>query len=201
MSVKFELLKPNKIKVTVEQGDLQKWGISADDIAKNSPQTRDIFFDMLKMAEKETGFSCSNARLVVEAAVRAGSDELTLFVTKVDSEEEKELFDKISTAISPLTKNKEKIKKPQKEKPKSTMVELKDFEDVIKMCYVMRECFWGTLYSHKDKYYMTMLPAYIPKASEFGDICPPDYRVIVEEHGVAVIRNNAFMTIRNRFKE
>ncbi len=198
--MKFELLRPNKIKVTVEQADLQKWGVSADEMAKNSPETRDIFFDMLRMAEKETGFSCNNSRLVVEAAVRADSDELTLFVTKVDSDEERALFDKISTAIKPAFQKRQE-KKTEKEKPQSTMVELKDFEDVIKMCHVMRECFWGTLYSHNDKYYMTMLPSYIPKASEFGNVCPVDYRGIVEEHGVEVIKNNAFMTIRNRFSE
>ena len=90
--MKFEILKPNKIKVIVEHCDLEKWGVTADDMAKNSPETRDIFFDMLRQAEKETGFSCNNARLVVEAAIRSDSDELTLFVTKVDSDEEKALF-------------------------------------------------------------------------------------------------------------
>lgn len=196
--MRFELLKPNKIKVVVEPGDLDKWGITADDMAKNSPETRDIFFEMLRQAEKETGFSCHNSRLVVEAAIRSDSNELTLFVTKVDSDEEKALFDKISTAIKP-----EKKEKPaeKKEKSVSTMVELTDFEDVIKMCYAMGECMWGSLYSYKDKYYMTMLPAYIKKASEFGAVCPEAYRSVVEEHGVSVVKNSAFLTIRNRFKE
>ena len=69
------------------------------------------------------------------------------------------------------------------------------------MCYAMRECMWGSLYSYKDKYYMTMLPNYIKKASEYGDVCPAEYRSIVEEHGNPVIRSSAFMTIRNRFSE
>ena len=196
--MKFELIKPNKIKVIVEPQDLDKWGVTADDMAKNSPETRDIFFEMLRQAEKETGFSCNNSRLVVEAAIRSESNELTLFVTKVDSEEEKALFDRISTAIKPEKKT------PPKEKAKkalNTMVELSDFEDVVKMCYVMNECMWGSLYSYKDKYYMTMLPSYIKKASEFGEVCPEAYRSIVEEHGTVVVKNSAFLTIRNRFKE
>lgn len=195
--MKFERLKPNKIKVIVEKADLEKWGVTADDMAKNSPETREIFFEMLRIAEKETGFSCNNARLVVEAAIRPDTNELTLFVTKVTSNEEKELFDKISTAIIPEKKG------PKKEEKKSvnTMVELADFEDVIKMCYAIRECMWGSLFSYKDKYYMTMLPEYIKKASEYGRICPEEYRSIVEEHGIAVIRSSAFMTVRNRFKE
>ncbi len=195
--MKFERLKPNKIKVIVEKADLEKWGVTADDMAKNSPETREIFFEMLRIAEKETGFSCNNARLVVEAAIRPDTNELTLFVTKVTSNEEKELFDKISTEIIPEKKG------PKKEEKKSvnTMVELADFEDVIKMCYAIRECMWGSLFSYKDKYYMTMLPEYIKKASEYGRICPEEYRSIVEEHGIAVIRSSAFMTVRNRFKE
>lgn len=201
--MKFELLKPNKIKVIVEPHDLDRWGVTADEMAKNSPETRDIFFEMLREAERETGFTFNNARLVVEAAIRSESNELTLFVTKVDSDEEKALFDKISTAIKPIIQ--EQSEKPKKEKPKEdtpkTMVELSDFEDVVKMCHTMRECMWGSLYSYNDKYYMTMLPTYIPKASEFGNVCPAPYRNIVEEHGTLVVKNSAFFTIRNRFSE
>ena len=197
--MKFEILKPNKIKVIVEQDDLEKWGVTADDMAKNTPEIREIFFEMLRIAEQETGFSCNNSRLVVEAAIRSDSNELTLFVTKVASNEEKELFDKISTAIAP-----EKKQSPPKNTDKkevSTMVEIADFEDVIKMCYAMNECLWGSLFSYKDKYYMTMLPNYIKKASEFGAVCPEAYRSVVEEHGTPIIRSSAFLTIRNRFKE
>lgn len=197
--MKFEVLKPNKIKVVVEKSDLEKWGVTADDMAKNSPEVREIFFEMLRIAEKETGFSCNNSRLVVEAAIRSDCDELTLFVTKVASSEEKELFDRISSVITP--EKKQTKKQTEEKKPVNTMVELADFEDVIKMCYAMRECMWGSLYSYKDKYYMTMLPEHIKKASEFGAVCPETYRSVVEEHGTPVIRSSAFLTIRNRFKE
>lgn len=200
--MKFELLKPNKIKVIVETTDLEEWGISADEMAKNTPETREIFFEMLRRAEKETGFSCNNARLVVEAAINSAMHELTLFVTKVDNEEEKALFDKLSKLNAELGKIEKKEEKKENKKPSvNTMIELDDFENVIKMCHVMRECFWGTLYSYRDKYYMTMLPSYIPKASEFGNICPEKYRSIVEEHGKAIVKNSAFLFIRNKFSE
>ena len=194
--MKFELLKYNKIKVIIEEGDFAKWGISADEMVKNSPHTREIFFELLREAEKKTGFSCNNARLVVETAVQANKSELTLFVTKVDNEEERALFDKISKA--------EKLQSEKKEEKKaapSTMVELENFEDVIKMCYAMRECFWGSLYSYRDKYYMVMLPHYIPRASEFGSVCGEKYRTIIEEHAKVIVKNTAFLTVRNKFEE
>ncbi len=200
--MKFEMLKANKIKVTMNASDCEELGISFDAMAKNSPQSREVFFKLLRRAEKETGFTCQNARLVVEAAIRAEKSEMTLFVTKVDNEEEKELFDKLAHINLPNILNDEaKNDPPKTEKKASTMVELADFEDVIKMCHCMRECFWGTLYSYKDKYYMTMLPTYIPKASEFGSPCPEGYRPIVEEHGKAIVKNSAFLFIRNRFSE
>ena len=198
--MKFELLKSNKIKVTMNAQDLMELGISFEAMAKNSPESRDVFFKLLRRAEKETGFSCDNARLVVEAAIQAEKSEMTLFVTKVDNAEEKALFDKLSKLNIELPKMDREEKKEQKPSP-NTMIELSDFEDVIKMCHCMRECFWGTLYSYKDKYYMTMLPIYIPKASEFGAICPEGYRSIVEEHGTPVVKNSAFLFIRNKFKE
>lgn len=197
--MKFELIKPNKIKVTVETHDLEKWGISADEMTKNTPETREIFFEMLRRAEKETGFSCNNARLVVEAAINSLMSELTLFVTKVDSDEEQKLFDKISLQIKSEKDGSER--KKEKKQKTSTMVELDDFENVIGMCHVMRECFWGTLYSYNDKYYMTMLPSYIPKASEFGTVRPEGYRAVVEEHGTPIVKNSAFLFIRNRFEK
>ena len=203
--MKFEQLKANKIKVTMNEQDCLELGISFDKMAKNSPEAREIFFKLLRRAEKEIGFSCDNARLVVEAAIQAEKSEMTLFVTKVDNEEEKALFDKLSKLNLDLLKSGEKTEKKETEEKKKnfagTMVELDDFENVIKMCHVMRECFWGTLYSYKDKYYMTMLPSYIPKASEFGEVCPEGYRSIVEEHGTPVVKNSAFLFIRNRFSE
>ena len=206
--MKFELLKSNKIKVTMNAEDMILLGTSFDAMAKNAPESKEVLFELLRRAEKETGFTCTNARLVVEAAIQAEKSEMTLFVTKVDSDEEKELFDKITKAnMLELMKTKrqeldkkEKSKQEKKASP-STMVEIEDFEDVIKMCHCMRECFWESLYSYRDKYYMTMLPSYIPKASEFGAVCPEEYRPRVEEHGTPVVKNSAFLFIRNRFSE
>lgn len=194
--MKFEMLKSNKIKVTMNAQDLSELGISFEAMAKNSPESREVFFELLRRAEKETGFSYNNARLVVEAAIQSEKSEMTLFVTKVDNEEEKALFDKLSELDLKINKE---DKKEKKKTSSITMIELADFEDVIKMCHCMSECFWGTLYSYKDKYYMTMLPSYIPKASEFGATCPESYRSIVEEHGTLIVKNSAFLFIRNKF--
>ena len=132
--MKFELLKSNKIKVTMNAEDCRGLGISFDAMAKNSPESREAFFKLLRRAEAEVGFTCDNARLVVEAAIQAEKSEMTLFVTKVDNEEEKALFDKLSKInLDLLQKDLKELKDKKEEKPSaSTMIELLDFEDVIK---------------------------------------------------------------------
>ena len=194
--MKFEMLKKNKMKVTMNSKDLKEFGISFEAMAKNSPESREVFFELLRRAEKETGFDCNNSRLVVEAAIQAEKGEMTLFVTKVNSSEEEKLFDSLSEIIP----EKRKEKKKEIHLPEGNMIELVDFEDVISMCSCMRECSWGTLYSYNNKYYMTMNPTYIPKASEFGTVCSKEYRTIVEEHGKAIVKNSAFIFIRNKFE-
>ena len=84
--MRFEKLKPNKIKVIIASEDLAKWGVSADAVAKNLPETREMFISLLKQAEAETGFSCKNSRLVIESAMNSRDNDITLFVTKVDSD-------------------------------------------------------------------------------------------------------------------
>ena len=97
--MKIEMVKENKIKVTMNGEDLAEFGVSFETMAKNSPESREVFFKLLKRAEKEIGFDCSNSRLVVEAAIQAEKGEMTLFVTKVGNQEEEMLFEKLSEII------------------------------------------------------------------------------------------------------
>ena len=194
--MKFERLRPNKIKVIIEAADLAKWGVSADAVAKNSPETREMFVALFKQAEEETGFVCNNSRLVIEAAMNNIDSDITLFVTKVDTEEEKALFDKISAA-----RRAENLHIKQSPRRKNTLIELESFEDVIKLCYAIGDYFGGTLYSYEDKYYMCVEQVRVNAASEFGKIKSVRSQSIIEEHGVLVVRNNAFAVIRSKFHE
>lgn len=194
--MKFERLRPNKIKVLIEAEDLAKWGVSADAVAKNSPETREMFVALFKQAEEETGFVCNNSRLVIEAAMSSADRNITLFVTKVDSDEEKALFDRVSAA-----RNAENLRINLSPRRKNTLIELESFEDVIKLCYAISSYFGGTLYSYEDKYYMCVEQAYANAASEFGKVKSVRSQTIIEEHGVLVVRNNAFAVIRSKFHE
>ena len=112
--MKFELVKTNKIKVTMNAQDLAEFGISFEAMAKNSPESREVFFKLLRRAEKETGFECNNARLVVEAAIQAEKGEMTLFVTRVNDKEEEKLFEKLSDIMPAKDAPKKKTVKEEK---------------------------------------------------------------------------------------
>lgn len=193
--MRFEKLKPNKIKVIIASEDLAKWGVSADAVAKNLPETREMFISLLKQAEAETGFSCKNSRLVIESAMNSRDNDITLFVTKVDSDEEKALFDKISSV-----KGSELFsRRTAQSRKRRIMTELDSFENVISLCHALSSYFGGTLYSYKDKYYMVTDGSAVSSASEFGSTVSPGTAVMIEEHGTLVAEKNAFPVIRSKF--
>lgn len=201
MGVKFEKLRPNKIKIIIDKDDLVKWGVSADAVAKNLPETREMFVALMKQAEQETGFACNNARLVIEAAITDEGRNLTLYVTKVDDPSERMIFDRLSAAKKTENPNSSSNNIEVYRKRKSTMVRLESFEDVIILCYAVCDYYGGTLYSYEDRYYMLVDNSRLNSATEFGTAISPRTQLLIEEHGKIVLRGNAFYTVRNSFKK
>ena len=197
--MKIEKLKPNKIKIKMDNEDLSRWGVSADAVAKNLPETREMFVSILKQAEQETGFCCDNSKLVIEAALNESGGDLTLFVTKVDSAEENELFNRISAIHKPGEIHKTTEIKPAIQKQSRALIEIESFEDVIKLCYAIAHYYGGTLYAYNDKYYMLVDALYTPKACEFGNLLERHAMHVIEEHGKQIMKNDAFLVIRNNF--
>ena len=196
--MKFEILKPNKIKIIIDSDDLIKWGISADALAKNAPETREMFMALLRKAEEETGFCCNNSQLVIEAAEHVKGD-LTIFVTKVDSAEERALFEKISAVKKPETVFRQPIQKAPSYKAGKVIIEIENFEDVITFAYAFEDYYGGSLYLYDDLYYMIVDSSRIKNAAEFGIERSSKRRLLVEEHGSLIARDNAFLVVRSKF--
>lgn len=196
--MKIERLKENKIKIVINSEELLHWGISADAVVKNLPETREMLFSVLRKAKIETGFSCENSRLVVETAVNTQSGVLTLFVTKVSTQDEKELFEKISAMKkADILKN---IHMLTNRDEKRITVKLESLENVIAMCRGMNDYFGGTLYLYEDSYYMTAQGHHAERMLEYADIVKNAYRPVIEEHGVLIADKNAFSLIRSKFR-
>ncbi len=194
--MRIEILKENKLKIMLEPEDLKRWGIDASNVLKNEPHSRDMFVEILKRAERETGFCCINSKLVVESLVNSEKKQLTLYVTKVASEKDKELFDKIYCENNVCVISGEKV---DSEKDSGIMARFKTLEDVVEVSRVFNHFCGCELFSYKKNYYITVPLRLENKISEFGEILSNCQRTIVEEHGNKIIDKNAFFVIRKAF--
>lgn len=200
--MRLELIRQNKLKITLAREELSSYGISPEAIAKNSDEAQAMFFSVLRKAEEEVGFVYSNSRLVVEAMPNSGG--LVIYVTKVDSEAEQKLFDHISARQnnSVNTGNISARRRTDGETGRTSyMAELGSFDDVVEMCHSAPTYFGGTLYADGTKYYMTVGVGMDRVLAEYGRILDENAQTIIEEHATPIIYRRAFDIIRNRFKQ
>lgn len=202
--MRLELIRQNKLKITLGKEDLYTYGINAETIAEHFDEAQEIFFSMLRKAEAEVGFSYSNSRLVVEAVPSSGG--MVIFVTKVDTEAEQQLFERISSRQGVNLRRKTDQEALRSEQSRGTertsfMAELCSFDDVVEMCHCVPTYFGGTLYGCQDKYYIVVGAGMERTIAEYGRILDQNAQSIIEEHGEPIIYRRAFDIIRNRFKK
>lgn len=83
--MRFEKLNENKIRITLSNEDLKEKKIDFHSFMSNSIESQDLFFDMLKEAEKEIGFITKNYLVKLEAlALSNGTFILTVTRTLPD---------------------------------------------------------------------------------------------------------------------
>ena len=90
--MKIEKLNENKLKITLSIDDLEERNINLHSFMYNSPESQDLFWELLQTAEKECGFNVDDSMIYVEAST-TGSGNFTLLVTKTN---EKPIAEKIS---------------------------------------------------------------------------------------------------------
>ncbi len=195
--MRLELIRQNKLKITLRKDELQTYGVSAESIAGNSENARAMFFSVLKRAETEVGFVYANSKLVVEAMPTP--DDLVIFVTKVDNEAERRLYDKISMQQGAQRYTAPRLGKSEEQTRTSYMVELSSFDDLVEMCHGIPTYFGGTLYSSGSLYYVAVEAGMEQLVSEYGRMLDEGSQALIEEHGVPVIYRRTFDIIRNRF--
>lgn len=72
--MRFEKLEEDKIRITLSHEDLVKKDIDYHSFMSNSMESQELFFDMLKEAEKEIGFVTKDYLIRIEALALAGGD-------------------------------------------------------------------------------------------------------------------------------
>ena len=93
--MKIERFGENRIRIFVSYDDLEERDIDLDSFAYNSPETQELFWDLMEQAEIELGFEVQESQLCIEAV----SDVEQGFVITITRIEEENDFESIHKFI------------------------------------------------------------------------------------------------------
>lgn len=195
--MKIEKLNENKIKITLSSEDLLSRNIDVQSFIYNTPESQDLFWDVMREAEREYGFTVDESMVYVEASATA-SGIFTLTVTKTSN----------SLNQSNL---KNKLKKQNyKLKRKSVNTSLDNsiycfntFDDICNFCEISNINDFGTnsLYEFNSKYYL--LVSHVPN-SNILEYSTKEHNTdtllaTISEYGKSLIEKNALKIISKNF--
>ena len=78
----IEQLDQNKIKVTVDASDQEKYGVTYESMTYSDCNTRRLCESIMEKAKREIGFNVSGEKLLVEAR-KSTDGAVTLFLSKI----------------------------------------------------------------------------------------------------------------------
>ena len=92
--MKIEKLNENKLKITLDINDLKKRNLDVKSFVSNTPESQDLFWDVMQEAEREYGFNVDESMVYVEAHI-SSTGNFTLIITKSKSAPSPVLHQKI----------------------------------------------------------------------------------------------------------
>lgn len=195
--LRIEKLTDDKIKITLSSDDLKSRNIDIYSFMYNSPESQDLFWDMIQEAEIKYGFCIDESMVYVEAST-SGSDAFTLIVTKTNS-----------GISSPMPKNKLK-KGAFKLKRKPISLELKanlylfdSFEDICSFCNIvdLKKIGENSLYKLDSSYYLKSNSMPFNNILEFATIVKSPELILakINEYGESVLETNALQSVKKIF--
>lgn len=192
--MKIEKIRFNKIKVTFSTEELITQGITPEAVRKNSSDVQEIFYDVLRRAEEETGFSVEGGRIMIEAHTLP-DESLVLYITKLLDDDE---------PILPLMPRKKVKMRIRAVDPASsngeTCLMFDSFEDVVSLAALNDNLSGGELYFYKDRYYLIISSDSEASCSEFGRSVPSRFfGATLREHG-RLVCSDAAEKLRENFR-
>ena len=148
--MKIEKLNENKIKITLSREDLLARNIDVQSFIYNTPESQDLFWDVMREAEKEYGFTVDESMVYVEASATA-SGIFTLTVTKTANSLNQ------SNLRNKLKKQNYKLKRKSTNLPlDNSLYCFNTFDDICNFCEASNINDFGNniLYELDSKYYL-----------------------------------------------
>lgn len=197
--MKIEKLNENKIKITLSSEDLKARNIDVQSFIYNSPESQDLFWDVMREAEKEYGFSVDESMVYVEASATA-SGIFTLTVTKTtNSLGSNNLKNKIRK-----TNNNYKLKRKTANIPLDNSVyRFESFDDFCSFCQVTGSKDFGkNSLSEFDSFYY-LFASEVPN-SNILEYATREYNTDlllakISEYGKIIVSDNAIEVISKNF--
>ena len=200
--MKIERISENKLKVTISGDELMEWDVSFEALTYNTPQVQELFWDLIRRAEDETGFFAGDSNLVVEAMPQR-NDSFVMIITKTNHDGvERTPFSAVAKARH------ERVKKLAREC--TVVVEFDSFDDLEEGCRALENRFAGdcSLYKLNGKHYLVMDVVNELLAEDleymvcdFGRVCPQPVleSAHLAEHGQMLIPHDAIGAICSYF--
>lgn len=197
--MKIEKLAEDKIKITITIDDLAARNIDLYSFMYNSPESQDLFWDVMNEAEKEYGFNVDDSMIYVEASTSGGGN-FTLIVTKTKEKPS------IKLNTTKQQANKDSVKLKRKKMPsflKDGLYKFDSFDDICNFAKTVdiRTVIDSKLYLMDGFYYLKagIMPA--TSILEYATIVkfPSIIEAKLSEHGKVIIENNVLETIAKYF--
>ncbi|MDK2801407.1 MAG: adapter protein MecA 1/2 [Clostridiales bacterium] len=210
--MKIERISHNKIKVTLSVDDLERWNIDIENLSYNSPETQEMFWDMMRRAEIETGFYVDDSQLIIEA-MPLQSEGFVIIITRVADDDD---FESIHKYIkNKFRKSELRVKRKNKKIGSSLMLYMfSSFDDVCAISERLWNIYVGesTLYKYKEYYYLTLTKnCTIDSCPEVIEVILSEYgrkinhpsiqEGFLNEHATKIIENNALDVLKSYFSK
>ena len=197
--MKIEKLNENKIKVTISYDDLAKRNIDVHSFIYNSPESQNLFWDVMCEAERQFGFVVDESMIYVEAST-SSPGFFTLIVTK---SVEKNV---LSVSKLNLKKNNFKLKrKAVSTKLSNSLFAFDSFDDICDFCSTIdvSKITNDSLYRINDQYFLSVTDMPYNSILEFASLVKSSDIVLakIKEYGDVIIDNNALLVISNSLKK
>ena len=195
--MKIEKLNENKLKITLDSNDLKTRNIDLKSFISNTPESQDLFWDIMQDAEKEFGFNVDESMVYVEAHVNP-TGNFTLTITKSNQ----------NTKAMPKPKEKSKnFKLKRKEESESldnSVFEFTSIDNLRSFSKIASEDDFAntSLYEYNKNYYLYVEKCFDNTILEYSNkmynksLCMAK----IEEYGKTIIPNDALNQIKSNLK-
>lgn len=198
--MKIEKIAEDQIKITITIDDLEARNIDLYSFMYNSPESQDLFWDVMSEAERELDFNVDDSMIYVEASTSGGGN-FTLIVTKTNEKPTVKFNTKKQI-------KKENVKLKRKRMPiimTDTIYSFSAFDDICNFCKTIdtSKLKNNILYFMNDTYYLKVSEMPYTSILEYATIVRASsiFESKINEYGKIVIEQDALQTISKYFNK